>query len=155
VRNRPSGAQLPRNWRVLKKAGGLAGNVEVIMAKQSGGQSETIGRVMHEWKHGELESSQGGRVKSRRQAVAIALSEAGSSNQQSPGQNRRQYARTKSKERQGQTAQQVKEGRGASGRPRGTAAGPTRAELYRQAARREIPGRSRMTKAQLQRALAR
>jgi hypothetical protein len=51
------------------------------MAKQSGAQKRTVGRVMHEWKHGELEGSRGGKVKSRRQAVAIALSAAGASNQ--------------------------------------------------------------------------
>jgi hypothetical protein len=72
------------------------------MAKQRSGQRKTVGRVMHEWKHGELEGSRGGRVKSRRQAVAIALSEAGSSNQQSRSQNRRQRARTKTKERRGE-----------------------------------------------------
>jgi hypothetical protein len=116
---------------------------------------------MHEWKHGELESSRGGKVKSRRQAVAIALSEAGSSNQQSPSQNRRQLSRTKTKERRGETAQQQKEGRGAmkrggTSRTRGAqSGGKTRAELYQQAMRRKIPGRSRMNKAELQRALAR
>jgi hypothetical protein len=96
-------------------------------------------------------------VKSRRQAVAIALSEAGSSNQQSPRQNRRQLSRTKSKERRGQTAQQRKEGQSGAKRPstsRGRS-GPTRAQLYQQAARRKIPGRSKMNKAQLQRALNR
>jgi hypothetical protein len=126
------------------------------MAKQSSEQKKTVGRVMHEWKHGELESSRGGKVRSRRQAVAVALSEAGSSNEQSPKQNRRQYARTKSKERRGQTAQQQKEGR----RPvrRGatrSSGGPTRAQLYREAAQRKIPGRSSMNKARLQRALRR
>jgi hypothetical protein len=132
------------------------------MAKQSGAQRKTVGRVMHEWKHGELESSRGGKVKSRRQAVAIALSEAGASNQQSGRQNRRQYSRTKSKERRGQTAQQRKEGRAAIGRTSSSrsrrgrrSGGPTRAELYRQAMRRKIPGRSRMNKAQLARALKR
>jgi hypothetical protein len=132
------------------------------MAKQTGAQRKTVGRVMHEWKHGELESSRGGRVKSRRQAVAIALSEAGASNQQSRRQNRRQYSRTKSKERRGQTAQQRKEGRGAIGpassrsrRGQKRSGGPTRAQLYRQAMRRNIPGRSRMNKAQLARALRR
>jgi hypothetical protein len=135
--------------------------MEDTMAKQSTPQRKTVGRVMHEWKHGELESSRGGKVKNRRQAVAIALSESGSSNQQSRGQNRRQYARTKSKESRGQTAQQEKEGRTAMkrnatakrGRPRSGDA--TRAELYRQAVRRKIPGRSRMSKAELQRALSR
>jgi DNA end-binding protein Ku len=72
-------------------------------------------------------------------------------------QNRRQYARTKSKERRGQTAQQ-KEGRRAVQRTAahgGRRNGPTRAQLYRAAARRKIPGRSSMNKAQLQRALRR
>jgi len=115
------------------------------MGKQSGSQRRTIGRVMHEWKHGELESSRGGKVKSRRQAVAIALSEAGSSRDQSRSQNRRQLARTKTKERRGQTAQQQKEGRRSIER--------TRVELYREAANRKIPGRSRMNRAELQRAL--
>lgn len=121
------------------------------MAKQSSGQRKTVGRVMHEWKHGELESSRGGKVKGRRQAVAIALSELGSSNQQSRGQNRRQRARTKAKERRSQTAQQRKEGRSSTRR----SSGPTRAQLYQQAQRRKIAGRSRMSKAQLQRALSR
>src|SRR5690349_23433889 len=126
------------------------------MAKQSRPQKATVGRVMHEWKHGELESSRGGKVKSRRQAVAIALSEAGASNQQSRRQNRRQRSRTKAKERRGQTAMQRKEGRsamkrvGGSRRGRGSrnSSGPTKAQLYKQAARRKIPGRSRMNKAQ-------
>ena len=137
------------------------------MVQQSGEQKKTVSRVMHEFKHGELKSSRGGKVKSRRQAVAIGLSEAGASNQQSPGQNRRQYARTKHKERHGETAQQEKEGRraidrGASrrhstsrrrstSRPRGSER--TRAQLYKEAQRRKIPGRSRMSKSQLQRAL--
>jgi hypothetical protein len=34
---------------------------------------------MHEFKHGELKSGRGGKVKSRRQAIAIALKEAGAS----------------------------------------------------------------------------
>jgi hypothetical protein len=122
------------------------------MPKQSNAQKRTVGRVMHEYKHGELESGRGGKVKSPRQAVAIALSEAGASNQQSPGENRRRYSRTKAKERRGQTAQQQKEGRGRRGRGR-TSRGRTRAELYREAQRRRVPGRSRMNKAQLQRAL--
>jgi hypothetical protein len=132
------------------------------MAKQSRPQKKTVGRVMHEWKHGELESSRGGKVKSRRQAVAIALSEAGASNQQSPRQNRRQRSRTETKERRGQTAMQRKEGRSAikrvgarRGRGGRGSGGPTKAQLYRQAMRQKIPGRSRMNKAQLQRALKR
>jgi hypothetical protein len=61
--------------------------VEDAMAKQTGARRNTVGRVMHEWKHGELESSRGGKVRSPRQAVAIALSESGTSNRQSKQQN--------------------------------------------------------------------
>lgn len=49
------------------------------MPKESEGQRDTVDRVMHEYKHGELKSSSGGKVKSRKQAVAIALNEAGAS----------------------------------------------------------------------------
>ena len=35
-----------------------------------------VGKVMHEYKHGELRSGRGGKVKSRKQAIAIGLSEA-------------------------------------------------------------------------------
>jgi Family of unknown function (DUF6496) len=53
--------------------------------RESEPQKETIERVMHEYKHDELRSGTSGqKVKSRRQAVAIALSEAGASNQQTP-----------------------------------------------------------------------
>ena len=79
---------------------------ENVASRAPDSTKQTVGRVMHEWKHGELDSSRGRKVKSRRQAIAIALSEAGASNQQSSGQNRRQYARTKARERPGQTARQ-------------------------------------------------
>jgi hypothetical protein len=131
------------------------------MAQQSQEQRKTVSRVMHEFKHGELESSRGGKVKSARQAVAIGLSEAGTSNQRSRGQNRRQYTRTKRKERHGETAQQEKEGRRAMDRgpsrrrptARSRGGERTRAQLYKEAQRRRIPGRSRMSKSQLQRLL--
>ena len=48
------------------------------MAKSTPSQRKTAGRVMHEFKHGELKSGsggKGGKVKSRKQAIAIALSE--------------------------------------------------------------------------------
>jgi hypothetical protein len=35
-----------------------------------------VGKVMHEYKHGELKSGSGGKVKSRKQAIAIGISEA-------------------------------------------------------------------------------
>ena len=49
------------------------------MARQSMRQRKTTGRVMHEDAHGELKRGRGGRggkVKSRKQAIAIALSKA-------------------------------------------------------------------------------
>lgn len=45
------------------------------MPAKSRGKSK-VKKVMHEYKHGELKSGSGGKVKSRKQAVAIALSEA-------------------------------------------------------------------------------
>ena len=115
------------------------------MAKQSGSQKKTVERVMHEFKHGELKT-QGGPVKSRKQAIAIALHESGGSNQETPAENRQNLRHTKAKERKGQTGQ-------AEAESAGGASGPTRAALYEQARRRKIPGRSTMSKAQLQRAL--
>lgn len=46
------------------------------MAKYSEKSKEKVGKVMHEFKEGELKSGKGGKVKSRKQAVAIGLSEA-------------------------------------------------------------------------------
>ena len=80
------------------------------MPKETKGQKGTVGRVMHEYKRGELETGTGKPVKSRRQAVAIALHEAGASNQESPAKNRENLKRTKKKEREGKTAKQQKEG---------------------------------------------
>lgn len=137
---------------------------------QSKGQKATTERVMHEYKKGELESGRSGqKVMSRKQAIAIALSESGSSNRNSPKKNRANLSKTKSKERSGRTAEAEKEGRsaqrrtlakGAAGSSRrratggsGRVTGPTKAELMERARRRNISGRSRMSKGELQRAL--
>jgi hypothetical protein len=109
--------------------------------KQSRAQKATIGRVMHEYKHGELERGRGGKVRNPRQAVAIALHEAGVARDQAKGPRRKAAAR--------QPAAGAAGGRGR----RGT--GPTRAQLLAEARRRDVPGRSRMSKAELARALAR
>ena len=69
------------------------------MPKESPEQKEVVERVMHEFKHGELESGQGGKVRNPRQAIAIALSEAGVSSRQSPATNERRLADTRRKER--------------------------------------------------------
>ena len=153
------------------------------MAKTSPRQRKMMGRVMHEFKHGELKRSRGGKggkVKSRRQAIAIALHEAGASKYESKKENRKNLAKTKRKEARGKTAQQEREGKsrvGARGkressramggknarrttaggnkaaRSRARSGGRTRAELYREAQRKHVPGRSRMSKRQLQNAL--
>jgi hypothetical protein len=62
------------------------------MASTSPRQRRITGRVMHEFKHGELKrgrSGKAGKVKSRRQAIAIALEEAGKSKYESGRRNRR------------------------------------------------------------------
>jgi hypothetical protein len=157
------------------------------MAKSSLRQRKTAGRVMHEFAHGELKSGpggKGGKVKSRRQAIAIALKESGASKYDSPRENERNFEKTKRKEERGETAQQEREGRrhvgaegkressramggknatrrtasgkkGARTRSREAAGGETRAALYRKARSKGIEGRSRMTKQQLEHALHR
>jgi hypothetical protein len=79
------------------------------MAKQSGRQKEIVERVMHEFKHGELETGTGKKVKNPRQAIAIGLHEAGASKYESKEENRRNLEHTKEKERKGRTAKQQKE----------------------------------------------
>jgi Family of unknown function (DUF6496) len=154
------------------------------MASTSPRQRRITGRVMHEFKHGELKSGRagkGGKVKSRRQAIAIALEEAGTSKYESNRQNRRNLRRTEAKEAKGRTAQQEREGKshvGARGKRESSRAmggrearkttargrkasrararksgGHTRQELYAKARRRHIEGRSKMSKRQLENAL--
>jgi hypothetical protein len=88
------------------------------MAKTSMSQRKTTGRVMHEYAHGELKrgrGGKGGKVRSRRQAIAIALKEAGASKYESRQENRRNLSRTKGKEAAGRTAQQETEGKARVG----------------------------------------
>jgi hypothetical protein len=151
---------------------------------ESSRQKRVTGRVMHEFKHGELKSGRsgkGGKVKSRRQAIAIALSEAGASKYDSEKRNRRNLHRTEQKESKGRTAQQEREGKSHVGAYRERestkamagrdarkqtarghraavarahkADGHTRQELYARAKRRNVAGRSKMTKRQLENAL--
>jgi len=92
------------------------------MAKTSPRQRKTTGRVMHEYKHGELKSGRGGKggkVKSRKQAIAIALHEAGASKYDTKSRRKKSFAKSKRKEARGQTYQQEREGKshvGARGR---------------------------------------
>jgi uncharacterized protein DUF6496 len=147
-------------------------------------QKRVTGRVMHEFKHGELKrgrGGKGGKVRNRRQAIAIALREAGASKYASKKRNRRNLRRTERKEAKGRTAQQEREGKshvGAYGKRESTAAmggrnarkqtarghhaaagrarkadGHTRRELHGNAKRRHVEGRSKMSKRQLENAL--
>ena len=120
--------------------------------KQSREQKETVERVMHEFKHGELQIRGGRKVKNPKQAIAIALHEAGASNQESPATNRRNLRKSKTKEARGETGQARNE-KASTRTARGGSGDRTRAELYEEAKRRDIPGRSTMSKAQLERAL--
>ncbi len=82
---------------------------------QTPAQRETIERVMHEFKHGELKTAAGKRkVKNPKQAIAIALHEAGASKNESPAENKRNLRRTKKKEARGETYRDEAEGRGKS-----------------------------------------
>jgi Family of unknown function (DUF6496) len=205
--------------------------------RQSPAQRKTVKRVMHEFKHGELKTAAGKRkVKNPKQAIAIALHEAGASKNENPKENARNLRRTKEKERRGETGQDAVESRtrraastkrsssgktsstrkrtksaaarsststrsstskrssgtrrasgtkrassakrtsgtkrttsaarssstrrtaatkraSSTGKKRSSGNGKTRAELYKEATRREIAGRSKMSKAQLERAL--
>jgi hypothetical protein len=152
-----------------------------MMPTASPRQRKTAGRVMHEFKHGELRSGaggKGGKVTSRRQAIAIALKESGSSKYESEKENKRNLAKSKRKEARGETYQQETEGRshvGASKRressramggknatrttSRGEKAARSRArhhgdatkqELYERAKARGVEGRSKMSKKQLE-----
>jgi hypothetical protein len=153
------------------------------MAKASPTQRKTAGRVMHEFKHSELKSGpggKGGKVKSRKQAIAIALKESGESKYESDRENKRNLAKSKRKEAAGETAQQEREGKshvgargkressramggknatkptvaGAKGaRTRSRDGGATKEQLYERAQARDIPNRSKMSKRQLQNAL--
>ncbi len=148
---------------------------------ESSRQKRITGRVMHEFKHGELKSGRSGKVKSRGQAIAIALQEAGASKTDSPKRNRRNLRRTERKEARGRTAQQEREGKfhvGAYRKRESTKAmagrnarkqtarghraavararkadGYTRQELYEKAKLRNVEGRSKMSKRQLENAL--
>ena len=123
-----------------------------MASQESKPQKETVGRVMHEFKHGELRSGGSGKkVKNPRQAIAIALSEAGASNQQSPKKNEQNFRRTKAKEARGETAQA--EAEGSRSRGSGAQGAPTRADLYREAREKGIAGRSKMRRSELERAV--
>ena len=101
------------------------------------------GRSRH--RHGELKTSRGKKVKNPKQAIAIGLHEAGASKYESKEKNRQNLKRTKARERHGATQKDRNE--------QGSERDPTRSQLYEQAKRQNIPGRSKMNKQELERAL--
>ena len=146
------------------------------MPKESPKQKKVVGRVMHEFAHGELKSGpegKAGKVKNRKQAIAIALHEAGASKYESKKENEESLAKTERKQAEGKTYQQEAEGKshvGASGRRESTpamggenattptrrggkAGGFSKKALYERAKSAGIEGRSRMSKQQLENAL--
>lgn len=125
------------------------------MAEQSKEQKETVGRVMHEFKHGELETSAGKKVTNPKQAIAIGLREAGASKYESDEKNEENLKRTKQRERRGETAKAEAEGRGKrSGKTANTSTSDkTKAELYEKAKAKDISGRSSMSKQELAKAV--
>ena len=52
-------------------------------------KKQKVEKVLHEFKEGELKSGSGKKVKSRKQAVAIAMSESGQSRKKKPSGGRR------------------------------------------------------------------
>ena len=111
------------------------------MARQSKAQKDTVGRVMHEFKAWRTQDQGRPEGPESQAGDRHRPAEAGASNQESPKKNRDNLRKTKAKERKGRTGQARAEG------------AATRAQLYEEAKRREIPGRSKMSKAQLERAL--
>ena len=62
------------------------------MAKYSGGAGRKVEKVMHEFKEGKLKSGSGDKVKSRKQAIAIGLSEAREEGEKVPPKTGRKQA---------------------------------------------------------------
>src|SRR3954451_21372168 len=90
-------------------------------AHETPAQKDTVERVMHEFKHGELKTARGTRkVKNRKQAIAIALHEAGASRDETPKKNASNLRRTKAKEARGETYRDAAEGRGRKSKSKST-----------------------------------
>ena len=66
---------------------------------QAGKKQRKVQRVMHEFKHGDLKSRSGGKVRGRKQAIAIAMSESGQSRNKSGQRSAAKSARGRSSSR--------------------------------------------------------
>jgi hypothetical protein len=137
------------------------------MPQESPKQKKVVGRVMHEFAHGELKSGpegKAGKVKNRKQAIAIALHEAGASKYESKKENEESLAKTERKQAEGKShvgASGRRESTPAMGgenattptRRVGKAGGSSKKALYERAKSAGIEGRSKMSKQQLESAL--
>jgi hypothetical protein len=106
-------------------------------------QRKTVKRVMHEYKHGELKTARGARkVKNPKQAIAIALSEAGASKYDTPKERTHNLRRTKAKEKRGETAQTATEGRARAARTLATPSKSPTKSTRRASASKSAAGKS-------------
>jgi Family of unknown function (DUF6496) len=87
-----------------------------MAAHQTPEQKETVERVMHEFKRGELETGRGKKVGNPEQAIAIALHEAGASRDETPAKSRENLGRTKAREEAGKALGGVSRPGGRGGR---------------------------------------
>ena len=65
--------------------------------KYSTAAEDKVGKVMHEFKEGKLKSSSGDKVKDRKQAIAIGISEAREAHMKVPAQKAMASKRKKAK----------------------------------------------------------
>jgi hypothetical protein len=112
--------------------------------------SKDVENEMLRYKRGTARSGpggKGGKVKSRKQAIAIAIHESGISKYASASENKRSLAKSKRKEARGETGQQEKEGKshvGARGmRDSSRAMGGKSATLTTRRGKSGAAGRSR------------
>jgi len=87
-----------------------------MAAHQTPEQTETVERVVHEFKHGEPETGRGEKVGNPEQAIAIALREAGASRDETPAKNRENLGRTKARGEAGKALGGVSRPGGRGGR---------------------------------------
>lgn len=110
--------------------------------QQTPKQRQIVGRVMREFKHGELGSSSGRKVENPCQAVASALHEAGSSRDETPAGNRRNLSRTVAKERHAEAGRKGGGGKATRrdpARPARTRPAPRSTAKPRSGASRAVP----------------
>jgi hypothetical protein len=106
-------------------------------------QRKTVKRVMHEYKHDELKTARGARkVNNPKQAIAIALSEAGASKYDTPQERAHNLRRTKTKEKRGETGQAATEGRARATRTPATPSKSATKSTRRASAGKSAVGKS-------------